>query len=257
MADEENNTETTATTGEPKPAEMSANVTKKATPKKKAPAKKAPAKKAAVEKVAPVAAAPAATKATPAAARRSYTPPARSMWWQALIFIAIVVYAFSLIRHAAKGPQAEASSATEIPPVATEAAAPQVLPPPQMMPMPAMPPMPHMNLGSNNGPATGSSANGRDMGNMGSGYNGRDMGNMGNMGNGNMGTMPAAPALQQMAPNAAPQMPQGQQMQPMPPRPYGMPAYPYPPQGYGFYGPGGWYGPGYPMPYPTQPMPNN
>jgi hypothetical protein len=253
MADEEQKTETTAPAGEPKPAEMSASVTKKTAPKKKAPAKKAPAKKAAAKKAAPAAATvtPSEPKAAPAAPRRRYTPPPKSIWWQALIFIAIIVYAFSLIRNAARAPQAETAIATTpsqsttdegamgMMPAAETAqpATPEVSAPPVIqMPMPAMPSMPPMS-GMNGGPGSAPA--------IGYGSNGRDM-----------GAMPPPPP--QMNPNAMPpaqpQMnPNGMQsMQPMQ-HPYGMPAYPQ--QGYGFYGPGGWYG----MPYQYQPqsMPSN
>jgi hypothetical protein len=95
--------------------------------------------------------------------------------------------------------------------------------PRMMMPTHPMYPMPGMYNGNNNGTGMGSAANDREMGSMPS------------------ATPPGSPS-------------QMQQMQPHPY--YNMPA-PHYPQGYGFYGPGGWYGPGYNMPYPPQPVPNN
>ncbi|MCW8918820.1 MAG: hypothetical protein OQL08_08415 [Gammaproteobacteria bacterium] len=227
MADEEQKSETTATTGEPKPVERSVNVTQKEAPKKRAPAKKAPAKKAPAKKSAPrkkaaataavattaTAAAPSAaaekSKAAPAAPSHRYTPPAKGIWWQALLFIVIVVYLFSLMRDTAKGGQSE-EEGTATQPISQETTAPVVAPAngteePQPM--------------SDNGISAGTPAPD------------------------NLTVQPW------ITPDGTMNMP------PMPPRPYGMPAHPYPPRGYGFYGPDDWYGPRHPMPYP--PMPSN
>lgn len=285
--EEETRTSTTATTGEPKPVEMSASVTKKAAPKKaaakkkaavkkkaatkkkaaakkKTAAKKAPAKKAAVKKEAPAAAAsttaaastastPSTATATPAtakpaaAARPHYTPPVKSMWWKALVMIVIVLFGYSHIRDAVQQP------ASTTAPVDS----------------PEMPVSHEADIESMAEQMTGGAEGAAAP----------------------MQSMPYPPATTSTAepgsmeapvPGMAPDVSQ------MPSQPYAMPpsyqqgygsygpgsnygyggsggGYGYGSGGYGsggygpgdYYGPGSWYGPGYPRSYPPQSQPSN